>query len=95
MKLALRAGDKIQLRAPLLSGYRGIGFVLETQAHPDDGVVFHIPGCEKRRDAARNEVYVCRDNDLVRSLPGHERVAKKNRRIINKILKEIESGGED
>ena len=95
MKRVLRAGDKIQLRVPMLSGCKGIGFVLETQQHPDDGVVFHIPGCEKRRDAARNEVYVCRDNDLVRSLPGHERVAKKNRRMISKILKEIESGREN
>ena len=95
MKRLLRAGDKIRLRVPLLSGYRGVGFVLETQAHPDDGVIFEIPGRPGRRDACRHEVGICRDNDAVRGIAGQERVVKKNRRLINKILKEIESGRKD
>jgi hypothetical protein len=91
MKQLLRAGDKIRLRVPLLSGYKGVGFVLETQAHPEEGVIFRVPGCNKRRDAARNEVSLCRDNEAARALAGQERIAKKNRRLIKNIQKEIES----
>lgn len=46
-------------------------------------------------DACRQEVAICRDNDIARGLDGQQRVVRKNRRLINKILKEIDGERKD
>lgn len=92
MSSRLRDGDRVRIRRPLDQIWPGIWVVFDASPYSDDDFGLHKLGDENRTlNACRHEVSLCKDNDAVRGLLGQERVVKKNRRLINKILKEIKN----
>ena len=95
MAKKLRDGDRVRLRKPLSQCWPGIWVVFGADPYDRDGVRLRKLGSDSMLEACGHEVALCRDNNIVRGLAGQERVAKKNRRLINKIFKEIDSERKD
>lgn len=90
MTTRLRDGDRVRIRQPLDKIWPGIWVVFDANQYGNDDFRLRKLGEESRTlEACRHEVSLCKDNEAVRGLAGQERVVKKNRRLINKILKEI------
>ncbi|WP_373510379.1 hypothetical protein [Thiocapsa sp.] len=63
----LKTGDRIRLKVPTMSGWRGLATVTEDMLHPDHPVIFLKDSGDPRRDldrcccARRHEVALLRD----------------------------------
>lgn len=87
MARQVRCSDYVRLRWPLNKIWPGVWVVSEIEG--DDLLLRKPSQKNKTLGACRHEVGLCTNNEVMRGLDGQECVVKKNRRLINKILKEI------